>query len=238
MKMLTQAMVNMNLLKKEVEKSDVANSKIVKDKLEEAKKQIVQNIFVENIITSKMTEKMIDDEYNELIKSLKNKEEVDVSHILIETEPTAETVYKKLKSSKGTNFAEIAKEFSTDEGTKLLEGKLGFIREGQTLPEFEKEAFALKIGEFSKPIKTQLGWHIIKVIEKRPISIPKKDEILAQIKDKLSKVLIEDYIKELNKKADVKILIEVKPKEVLKSESKTEDKNSTNKTEKKDSKSY
>jgi foldase protein PrsA len=82
------------------------------------------------------------------------------SHILVPTKAEADAVRAEATDA---NFGELAKEHSTDTGTKDQGGSLGQIQKGQLVPEFEKVAFALKSGEISEPVKTQFGWHIITV---------------------------------------------------------------------------
>ncbi len=202
---LIRALLNLKLLEAEVAKSDIASSKEFQEKLNLVKKQMVQQEFIESYAKSHLTEKMIDEEYQNMLNNLKGKDEVKVSHILVEEEKLAIETHKKLK--KGASFDKLAKEYSKDEGSKLLGGDIGYVREGQLVPEFEKQAFAMKVNEISPPVKTQFGWHIITVTSRKPITLPKKEEVIQEITNKLSKKIIEEYFADLVKKADAKILI-------------------------------
>ncbi|KKK35994.1 peptidylprolyl isomerase [Mesobacillus campisalis] len=93
------------------------------------------------------------------------KPEIKASHILVEDEAKA----KELKSQldEGADFAELAKENSTDPGSAEKGGDLGFFGPGAMVPEFEEAAYALKVNEISDPVQSQHGWHIIKVTEKK-----------------------------------------------------------------------
>ena len=84
----------------------------------------------------------------------------EASHILVATKAEADQIRAQVTPE---NFAELARENSTDEGSAQQGGSLGQIQKGQLVPEFEKVAFALKDGEISQPVKTQFGWHIIMV---------------------------------------------------------------------------
>lgn len=94
--------------------------------------------------------------------------EVHVAHILTETEEEAQAARERVTTG-GEDFAAVAAEVSTDPSAQQNSGDLGFIRPGQTVPQFEQAATALKDGEISQPVQTQFGWHVIKTIERRPI---------------------------------------------------------------------
>jgi foldase protein PrsA len=91
--------------------------------------------------------------------------EIRASHILVEDEATAKDIKAKLDA--GEDFAELAKEHSTDPGSAAKGGDLDFFGKGAMVPEFEEAAYALDVNEISEPVKSQHGWHIIKVTEKK-----------------------------------------------------------------------
>jgi parvulin-like peptidyl-prolyl isomerase len=86
--------------------------------------------------------------------------QVRASHILVKTEDKAKWIYKELQN--GKDFAKLAKEYS-DCPSSAKGGDLGFFGKGQMVKEFEDAAFSLKEGEISKPVKTQFGYHLIRV---------------------------------------------------------------------------
>lgn len=91
-------------------------------------------------------------------------------HILVATKDKtlADKLAKELQANGGKTFAADAKKYSTDTGSGKLGGDLGYFGKGQMVPEFEKAAYALKIGKVSNPVKSQYGWHIIQVLGQRP----------------------------------------------------------------------
>lgn len=208
---LIRIYVNNMLLKQEVEKSNITSSKEFQEKLENAKIQLSQQELLANYVKSNITGKMFDDEYNKYVNSLKDKEQIKVAHILVKSQKKANDI--KTKLSKGGNFAKLAEESSLDKASATNGGVIGYIllnQPGQLVPEFEKKAFSLKVNEISTPVKTNFGWHIIKVLEKKPIPVPTKEEAKATIDNILAQELLKKYISDLEAKADLKIMLPAK----------------------------
>ena len=196
------------LLKKEVEKSNITSSKEFQEKLENAKNQLAQKELLENYVKSNLTDKMFDDEYNKYVTSLKGKEQIKVAHILVKSEKEANDLKNKL--NKGADFAKLAGESSLDKASAANGGVIGYIllnQPGQLVPEFENKAFALKVNEVSTPVKTDYGWHIIKVLEKKSVPIPTKEEAKMTIENVLAAEILKKYISDLEAKADLKIML-------------------------------
>ncbi|MCK5706878.1 MAG: peptidylprolyl isomerase [Candidatus Aureabacteria bacterium] len=161
------------------------------------------------IITDEEVKKFYDENQKMMIKP----EAVNVSHILLRTDDEdakkkAELEGYRKKIEKGEPFEKMAKNFS-DCPSSRKEGSLGYILRGQTVPEFEKVAFNLEVGELSPVIKTQYGYHLIKVADKKPeMTIPleeAKENIIAHLKQPKRKELFAEYIKVLRDKAEIKI---------------------------------
>ncbi|WP_342225180.1 peptidylprolyl isomerase [Rickettsia endosymbiont of Urophora cardui] len=205
---LIRIYVNNILLKKEVEKSNITSSKEFQKKLENAKNQLAQKELLENYVKSNLTDKMFDDEYNKYVTSLKGKEQIKVAHILVKSEKEANDLKNKL--NKGADFAKLAGESSLDKASATNGGVIGYIllnQPGQLVPEFENKAFALKVNEVSTPVKTDYGWHIIKVLEKKPVPIPTTEEAKMTIDNILAAEILKKYISGLEAKADLKIML-------------------------------
>ena len=118
---------------------------------------------------------------------------VDASHILVEDEGTAKVVSEKL--SAGEDFAELAKEYSTDPGSGANGGDLGFFDRGKMVPAFEDVAFSAEIGSISEPVQSQFGYHIIRVNDKKTvqnmIDDEEKEETINRYKDQIVQGAIE-----------------------------------------------
>jgi foldase protein PrsA len=121
--------------------------------------------------------------FDENKDSLGEAEQVKASHILVEDEAVAKEIKQKLAD--GTDFAELAKEYSTDEGSKESGGELGFFPRGTMVTEFEDVAFALPVNQISEPVKSEYGYHIIMVEEKKEAKEANYDDSKAAIKETL-----------------------------------------------------
>jgi parvulin-like peptidyl-prolyl isomerase len=201
--LLVRGYINQKLFEKEADKLGIRDSKEFKEKLKIAESQMLQQELIERHLASAVTDKMVNDEFDKLVKSLKGQKEVKASHILVDTEEKAKEIKKKL--NKGTKFEDLVKEFSKDEGSKANNGELSYVLKGQLVPEFESKAFSMKKGEVSDPVKTQFGWHIIKLIDSRDVKVPTKEQVEAGIRGKLSREAVEKYFTKLAESANVKV---------------------------------
>jgi peptidyl-prolyl cis-trans isomerase D len=130
--------------------------------------------------------------YNENIELYSTPEQIRASHILFKTngkddaevKAKAEKVLAEIKA--GADFAAMAKKYSQDEASAKLGGDLDFFAKGKMMPEFDEAAFKLKVGEVSGLVKTQYGYHIIKVTDIKPAATRSLDEVRPQIVDQLS----------------------------------------------------
>lgn len=148
----------------------------------------------------KVTDEELKKYYNEY------KPKVKASHILVDDEKTAKDIKAKLE--KGEDFAKLAKEYSKDTGSAQNGGDLGWFGPGKMVEEFEKAAYALKVGEISDPVKTQFGYHIIKVTDKEEKKSfdEMKEEIEFEVKkSKLDTSKVQSKLDELMKEANVDI---------------------------------
>ncbi|MGD9805714.1 MAG: peptidylprolyl isomerase [Hyphomicrobiaceae bacterium] len=121
--------------------------------------------------------------YDTQVAATPAQEEVRAMHILVETEEKAKEIYEKI--AHGAEFADMAKQYSKDPGSKDEGGDLGYFTRGRMVPQFEEAAFKLDKGEVSLPVQSQFGWHLIKVEDKRQRGAPAfekiKDRIIATL---------------------------------------------------------
>src|ERR1700712_3958087 len=149
------------------------------------------------------TEEAMKKVYDEASKQITDEPEVHARHILVETEDEAKAVAEELK--KGADFAELAKKKSKDPGASDG-GDLGFFTKDQMVPEFSAVAFALEPGKISDPVKSQFGWHIIKVEEKRSRKAPEFEQVKGQIETYVTRKAQADYVAKLREGAKVERL--------------------------------
>ncbi len=121
--------------------------------------------------------------YDQQVGSAKAQEEVRARHILVETEALAKELQERI--GKGEDFVALAKAHSKDPGSKNDGGDLGYFGKGQMVPVFEETAFSLKPGQVSAPVKSQFGWHIVKLEDRRARGAPPfeaiKDRLIASM---------------------------------------------------------
>jgi peptidyl-prolyl cis-trans isomerase D len=139
-----------------------------------------------------VTGQQIERAYNDNIQQYSQPEQVRASHILLKTEGKDDAAVKKqaedliAQIKKGANFEELAKKNSQDESSAVKGGDLDFFAKGRMVAEFDQAAFTMKPGEMTDaPVKSQFGYHIIKVTDKKPASTKTLAEVRPQIEDQL-----------------------------------------------------
>jgi peptidyl-prolyl cis-trans isomerase C len=163
----------------------------------------LHNAYFKKHVVDTVTDADIKARYDKEVAAMPKVEEVHARHILVKTEDEAKAVITAL--GEGKDFAELAKEKSTDPN-KSDGGDLGYFKKGQMVPEFEAAAFAMQKGEVSKePVKTQFGFHVIKVEDKRIAPPPALD----QVKDQVRQIVMRDKYIELLKTSKAGAKIEI-----------------------------
>jgi peptidyl-prolyl cis-trans isomerase C len=138
--------------------------------------------------------------YDEQVKPMGAEEEVRARHILVETEDEARAIVEALKG--GADFAALAKEKSKDPGA-ADGGDLGYFGKDQMVPEFAEVAFRMHKGQLSNPVKTQFGWHVIKLEDRRNKQVPEFDKIKDQITVFLARKAQTEYVAKLREGAKI-----------------------------------
>lgn len=175
---------------------------------EDFKKDVVQYLSIRKLMEPRVevTDEEIETYFEENKESFNVEEQVEARHILVEDEKTANEIVQKLED--GEDFAELAKEFSTDEGSGAMGGDLGFFTRGKMVPEFEEKAFSLKVGEISEPVKSEYGYHIIEVLDKKEAKDAVLEDHIVEIREKLFEDKMQTeyvaWLEEAREKYDIK----------------------------------
>ena len=176
------------------------------------KDQLLYREYFEKEIVDKISDESLMEDYKKQVAAMPEAEEINARHILVKTEDEAKAIIKELDG--GADFAELAKTKSTGPSGENG-GDLGYFGKGQMVPEFETAALALKKGEHTKaPVKTQFGFHIIKLEDRRPVEAPKFEALKPQLLQAKMRVAYTDALAKIKKDANVEIIAEeFKPKE-------------------------
>jgi peptidyl-prolyl cis-trans isomerase C len=192
---------DMILVAKAAEGRKLGDAAEFKQKLALARTKLLMESLLAVEAKAAVTDTAMRKVYDDAAKEMAAEEEVSARHILVETEDQAKAVLADLK--KGGDFAAIAKEKSKDPGSKENGGDLGFFSKDQMVPEFAEVAYKLNKGQLSDPVKTQFGWHIIKVEDKRKKQLPEFDKVKDQIQTFVQRRAQAELIQKL--RADAKI---------------------------------
>lgn len=221
-------LVKKEVLYQEARKKGIESNPEYQTKLEDFKKITLISTMLEKEIEekTKLTDKDVKDYYDAHKDEFVANSSVKASHILVKSEEEAKTIMAQLKQ--GENFAKLAKEKSIDQGSAKNGGDLGSFSRGQMVPEFENAAFKLKTGELGGPIKTQYGFHIIKVTDRKtgqPVELEKvKGMLMQKMTAQKQKEVFDAYIDglkknykiDIDKEAIAKMSVTDKGKEELK----------------------
>lgn len=199
-----------NIIDKEAKKLKYQNDPEINKKVEDYKKELVREKFLKEQVYSKATEERALEEYNLMVEHLKGKEERKIKHILVSTEEEIERARRSVMRS--GNFEKVAKEKSIDTASAENGGDIGYVLQEELVPEFGDVAFILKVGEVSKPVKTQYGWHIIKVEDIRPAEFMPFEDVKNGIIQRLQEQAIQEYLLKLTKDADIELKIQPQQK--------------------------
>ena len=199
--MVIDQMINEKLIGAEAEKAALASDPEVLKKMDQVRDQIVRSVYLERQVAKLVTDDQVEAEYEKFKKDNEGKEEVHARHIIVKSEDEAKAVIKKLEE--GGDFKVLAKEKSTD-GAAADGGDLGYFTKDSMVPEFANAAFDMKPGTYSKtPVKTQFGWHVIMVEDKRQKAVPPLDQVKPGIQNKLGQQALENFVKELRQAAKI-----------------------------------
>jgi peptidyl-prolyl cis-trans isomerase C len=193
-------LIDMKIVSKAAEDKKVQDGEDFKKRLAFTRSRLLMDSLLASEGKAATSDDAMKKVYEQASKEITGEEEVHARHILVETEDEAKAVEEELK--KGADFAELAKKKSKDPGASDG-GDLGFFTKDQMVPEFSAVAFSLEPGKISDPVKSQFGWHVIKVEEKRKRKAPDFDQVKAQIETYVTRKAQADYVGKLREAAKI-----------------------------------
>src|SRR3954465_1365313 len=193
-------LIDMKIVAKAAEDKKIENGEDFKKRLAFTRNRLLMDSLLASEGKTATTDEAMKKVYEDAAKQITGEQEVHARHILVETEDEAKAVVEELK--KGADFAELAKKKSKDPGASDG-GDLGFFTKDQMVPEFSAVAFTLEPGKVSDPVKSQFGWHVIKVEEKRNRQAPPIDQVKGQIETYVTRKAQADYVAKLREAAKV-----------------------------------
>src|SRR5690348_976290 len=196
-------LIDLKIVSKAAEDKKIADSDDFKKRMAFTRNRLLMDSLLAQEGKSATTDAAMKKVYEDASKQISGEQEVHARHILVETEDEAKAV--KAELDKGADFAELAKKKSKDPGASDG-GDLGFFTKEQMVPEFSAVAFALEPGKISDPVKSQFGWHVIKVEEKRNRAAPPIDQVKGQIETYVTRKAQADYVAKLRETAKVERL--------------------------------
>ena len=178
------------------------NDSEVKTRLKESEAEIVADVYVRKAVEPKITDDKVKARYDELVAKYKAEDEVHARHILVATEAEANDLIKQLKG--GADFAKLATDKTKDTGSAKQGGDLGYFKRGDMVKAFADAAFAMKPGDLSAtPIKTEFGYHVIKVEDRRKSSPAPLADVKDQISNQIGQEMVAQLVKDLQAKAKI-----------------------------------
>jgi peptidyl-prolyl cis-trans isomerase C len=197
-------MITEKLIADATKKAKIENTDEYKKRLAAMKDQLAKQMYVEHFLKDKVTDDAVKSEYDAFKQSNAGKEEIRARQILVSTEDEAKKIVKDLDG--GAKFEDLAKQHSTGPSAQNGGEIPGYFTKEEMIPEIGEAAFALTPGTYTKaPVKSQFGWHILKVEEKRKRQVPDIKEVEAAIRNKLGQNAVTGLAHDLRAKADVKV---------------------------------
>jgi peptidyl-prolyl cis-trans isomerase C len=199
---LLDRIVDSKLVVQDGRKNKVADDAAFKKRMVFVEEQVIQDFWLQREIAKKVTAEKLQQRYEERLKSMPAEEEVHARHILVAGEDEAKAIIADIK--KGGAFDKIAKEKSTDKASGAEGGDLGWFKKSDMVKEFADAAFALKKGEMTEvPVKTQFGYHVITIEDRRKAPPPAFEELQDQLREELARETVTAMLDQLRASAKI-----------------------------------
>lgn len=197
------ALIEIRLLAAKAEEEGLDDGEEFQRQMNFLRERALHSAFIEQEVAASVTDEEVRARYDQEIANTPPANEVRARHIIVDSEEKAKELITELDG--GADFEELAKANSTD-GAAQQGGDLGYFGQGQMVPEFEQAAFAMDVGDHSaEPVKTQFGWHVIKVEDKRQQQPPAFEQVGPQIRSILLRERYFQTVEEIREAADIEI---------------------------------
>ena len=197
---LEQAISN-KIVDQKAANSGLEKDETVQEEVYNAQQRIIRTTFIENLLDAEVSEDKIKEKYDEYVETFPEVEEVKAAHILVESEKEAKEIISEL--AKGGSFEELAKEHSQD-GSAANGGDLGYFAKNEVVPAFADAAFSAEPGSVVKtPVKSEFGYHVIRVDEKRQRPPAEFAEVQQYLQNELQRETFDRVIGEWKEAATI-----------------------------------
>lgn len=200
---LLDSMINNALIFEQGKKDGTDKDPEVKQALKDIEQQLVVKAWMGKKLKTTVNDAAVKQAYDKFLANYKPQEEVHARHVLSDSEEGAKAIIAELK--KGADFAETAKTKSKDPSAKQNGGDLGYFAKDEMVPQFADAAFAMQAGQLlDAPVKTQFGWHVIKVEDRRMSTAPAFEQVQPMLREQLAEETADHLLSEMRGKAKVK----------------------------------
>lgn len=201
--MALDQLINDQLILNAAKEDKIEDSKAFKEREAQLHDQLMREAYLTDKIDGKVTDGAVRNEYSKMVHDNPAQTEYQARHMLVDSKEDAEDLIKQL--DKGADFAKLAAK-NNKGPEKEKGGELGYFTAKEVVPEFGEALEKMKIGEVTKePIKTQFGWHVIQLENKRKREAPKYDQVKDQLRNQVQQRYAQEEIEKLRKNAKVEV---------------------------------
>lgn len=199
---LVTVLIDMKVMANAARALDLDQSEVFQRRLDYLEERALRRAYFVAEIEGAVTEETVREAYDEFVARFADQQEVRARHILVDTEEEAEAAIAAIEG--GRPFEEVAQEMSLDTSGPGG-GDLGYFGPGQMVAPFEEAAFALEVGEVSAPVESRFGWHVIRLEDRRDVTLPAFEEVAAQFRQELIYTTFEAMVNELKEGVEIEI---------------------------------
>jgi peptidyl-prolyl cis-trans isomerase C len=200
---LVTVLIDMKVMAKAAREAQMDQTPLFKQRLDYLEDRALRRAYFADAIAAAVTPEAVQAAYEEYVAEFQGQPEVRARHILVATEDEAKAVKAELEG--GRDFAELAKEKSTDPSAQQNGGDLGFFGRGMMVKPFEDAAFAMQPGQISEPIQSDFGWHVIELEESRTSQAPDLEQLAPQLQQQVMYQTFEKTVADLKSRLEIAI---------------------------------